>query len=124
MSKANKALGTLEKVILILGLVILSISIMLGYRAYALGVALAAPVAWLFYSWQMKAVANPGGLSPQRATFRLVFRSVIRLFVFLAMAGLSFLGGELFFFGVLTGLLLQILAYMGQALLIILGKEG
>ncbi len=124
MNVESRTFNTPEKIMLALGAVILSTALLLGYREYACGIAIAAPVAWLFYRWQMKAVANPGDLSPQRATLRLVFRSVIRLFAFLGMAGFSFLGGELFFFGVLTGLFLQILAFMGQAFFIIIGKEG
>jgi len=124
MNMGDRIFNTPEKIMFALGVVILSMALFLGYREYAFGIAIAAPVAWLFYRWQMRAVANPGDLSPQRATLRLVFRSVVRLFVFLGMAGLSFLGGELFFFGVLTGLFLQILAFMGQALSIIIGKEG
>jgi hypothetical protein len=40
------------------------------------------------------------------------------------MLGLSALVGELFLFGVLTGLLLEIMVFISQAFLIIRGKEG
>lgn len=124
MSAGNKALNAAEKVTAILGMGILSISLLLGYWGYALGAALAAPIAWFFYRWQMKAVVNLEGFSPQKATINLVIRSLLRYFVFLSMVGFSFLGGKLFFFGVVTGLLLQFMAFTGQAFFIIIGKEG
>lgn len=124
MRDGNKEPKGAEKIMAILGMGILIISLLLGYWAYALGVALAAPVAWFFYRWQMRAVVNAEGLSPRKATNKLVARSLIRFIVFLSMIGLSSLGGEIFFFGVATGLLLQIMAYIGQAFFIIRGKEG
>jgi len=108
----------------ILGAGIIIISLLLGYSSFALGVALAAFIAWLFYRWQMMAVINLEGLSPRKATNRVVARSLVRLFVFLGMLGLSALVGELFLFGVLTGLLLEIMVFISQAFLIIRGKEG
>jgi hypothetical protein len=124
MRGGNKESKGAEKVMAILGMGILIISLLLGYWAYALGVALAASVAWFFYRWQMAAVVNAEGLPPRKATNKLVARSLIRFIVFLSMIGLSSLGGEIFFFGVATGLLLQIMAYIGQAFFIIRGKEG
>ena len=124
MSKENKAWHYAEKVAAILCVGAIGVSLLLGYRGYALGVALAAPLAWFFYQWQMKAVDNPDVFSPQKATINLVVRSVLRQLVFFSMAGLSILGGEIFFFGVVTGLLLQIMAFTGQAFFIIIGKEG
>ena len=124
MSSRNKRLKTAEKVMVILGAGIIIISLLLGYSSFALGVALAAFIAWLFYRWQMMAVINLEGLSPRKATNRVVARSLVRLFVFLGMLGLSALVGELFLFGVLTGLLLEIMVFISQAFLIIRGKEG
>ncbi|MGI6319326.1 MAG: hypothetical protein GX263_01840 [Firmicutes bacterium] len=124
MSSRNKGLKTAEKVMVILGAGIIIISLLLGYSSFALGVALAAFIAWLFYRWQMMAVINLEGLSPRKATNRVVARSLVRLFVFLGMLGLSALVGELFLFGVLTGLLLEIMVFISQAFLIIRGKEG
>jgi sterol desaturase/sphingolipid hydroxylase (fatty acid hydroxylase superfamily) len=124
MSSRNKGLKTAEKVMAILGAGIIIISLLLGYSSFALGVALAAFIAWLFYRWQMMAVINLEGLSPRKATNRVVARSLVRLFVFLGMLGLSALVGELFLFGVLTGLLLEIMVFISQAFLIIRGKEG
>ncbi|HAA34145.1 MAG TPA: hypothetical protein DCD97_02410, partial [Firmicutes bacterium] len=100
MRDGNKEPKGAEKIMAILGMGILIISLLLGYWAYALGVALAAPVAWFFYRWQMRAVVNAEGLSPRKATNKLVARSLIRFIVFLGMIGLSSLGGEIFFFGV------------------------
>ena len=124
MKIGNEALNAAEKITALLGMGILGVSLLLGYWEYALGAALAAPIAWLFYHWQMKAVVNPEGFSPQKATVNLVIRSMLRQLIFLGMAGFSFLGGEIFFFGVVTGLLLQIIAFTGQAFFIIAGKEG
>ena len=124
MSSRNKGLKTAEEVMVILGAGIIIISLLLGYSSFALGVALAAFIAWLFYRWQMMAVINLEGLSPRKATNRVVARSLVRLFVFLGMLGLSALVGELFLFGVLTGLLLEIMVFISQAFLIIRGKEG
>ena len=64
------------------------------------------------------AVDNTSGLSPQKATNRMVARSMIKLVILLSMIGLSSLGGNLFLFGVLTGLLLQVIAYFSRAILI------
>ncbi len=123
MNIKNKALNAAEKIIILLGMGIILISMLLGYWEYILGLVLAAPVAWFFYRWQMAAV-NLEGSSPQKATISLVIRSVLRQFIFLGMVGFSFWGGKTFFFGVVTGLLLQMMAFTGQAFFIILGKEG
>lgn len=123
MNKGNKAFNAAEKIIVLLGLGIILISMLFGYWEYALGVVLAAPIALFFYRWQMAAV-NLEGSSPQKVTISLVIRSVLRQFIFLGMVGFSFLGGKIFFFGVVTGLLLQMLAFTGQAFFIMLGKEG
>ncbi len=124
MSSRNKGVKVTEKAMALLGAGIVIVSLFLGHGSFALGVALAAFIAWLFYRWQMIAVLNIEGLSPRKATNRLIARSLIRLFVFLGMLGLSTLAGEPFLFGVLTGLLLEIMAFIGQAFLIIRGKEG
>ncbi|HOL17281.1 MAG TPA: hypothetical protein PLY40_03220 [Bacillota bacterium] len=104
--------------------VAVTIALLLGYRLYALGVALATPIAWLLYRWQIMALSNLEGLPPRRATARLLTRSLLRLIVSLTLLGLSILGGETFLFGVLTGLLFQIMAYTGQALYTIVKKGG
>ena len=120
-SGRNKGFTLLEKLWrLVTGTVI---SFLLGFPVYALGVVLAASIAWFLYRWQMTALANTEGLSPRKATNRLIARSMIKLIVFLCMAGLSYLGGKTFLFGVLTGLLLQVMAYIGQAVLLYEGAR-
>ena len=114
----NKGLQTVEKIVVALGLGVVITSLLLGYWVYALGVALASFIAWFLYRWQMMAVDNTHGLSPQKAANRVVARSMIKLVIFLSMIGLSSLGGSIFFFGVLTGLFLQVLAYFSKAFLI------
>ncbi|HHX86947.1 MAG TPA: hypothetical protein GX693_02070 [Firmicutes bacterium] len=120
----NKGINATEKIIVIAGVGILIVAMSLGHRTYALGVGLATPVAWFFYRWQMMAVSNLEGLPPHKATTKLISRSIIRLIIYLGLIGLSFFGGEAFVLGVLTGLLLQVLAYMGQAVYIMLKKGG
>ncbi|MFY9395021.1 MAG: hypothetical protein WAP36_10065 [Halanaerobiales bacterium] len=119
-----KKIDKTERTMIIIGAGISVIALMLGYRLYALGVVLAASVAWLLYRWQLIAVTNQDGVSPQKATVRLMIRSIIRMLILFSLLGLSILGGEAFLFGVLTGLLLQVMAYMGQAFYIILRKGG
>lgn len=92
------------------------------YPTYALGVLLAVPVSWFLFRWQMMAVCNLEGLPPRKATNRLMLRSMLRLLINLAVLGVSILGGVVFLFGVLTGLLLQIVAHMGQTLITL--KKG
>ncbi|NLA25940.1 MAG: hypothetical protein GX878_00945 [Firmicutes bacterium] len=113
-----------EITMIILGAGIAIVALLLGYRIYALGVALSAFVAWLLYRWQMIAVTNPEGVSPQKATVRFMIRSLIRMLIIFTLLGLSILGGESFLFGVLTGLLTQVMTYMGQSFMIILRKGG
>lgn len=119
----NKGFTLIEKIMAVLVTGITVISFLLGFPVYALGVVLAASIAWFLYRWQMTALANTEGLSPRKATNRLIARSMIKLIVFLCMAGLSYLGGKTFLFGVLTGLLLQVMAYIGQAVLLYEGAR-
>lgn len=124
MAGSNNDIDITEKSMLILGAGIVIVALALSYWLYALGVALAASVAWFLYRWQMTAVVNCEGVSPRKATTRLLTRSLIRMLILFTLLGLSILGGELFLFGVLTGLLLQVMTYMGRAFLIILRKGG
>ena len=117
----NKGFSSLDKIIAALVAAVLLISCLLGYWVYALGVALAVSVAWLLYRWQMKAVFDTEGLSPLKATNRLIFRSIIKLLAFIIIIGLSAWGGRMFLFGVLTGLFFQVVAYIGQSLLLYKG---
>lgn len=107
---------TTEKIMALLGLGIFAISLLLGFRLFALGVILAAFISWLFFRWQIATVVAASGLSPRKGANRLIARSIVRLIVLLSLLGLSSLAGELFLFGVLTGFLLQVMAYTGQAL--------
>ncbi|NLA10604.1 MAG: hypothetical protein GX883_00570 [Firmicutes bacterium] len=124
VGSSNNSMDITEKIMLILGAGIVIVALALSYWLYALGVALAAFVAWLLYRWQMSAVSDSAGVSPRKATARLLTRSVIRMLILFTLLGLSILGGEVFLFGVLTGLLLQVFTYMGRAFFIILRKGG
>lgn len=124
MTPGVKSANLTEKVMALIGAVIVIAALILGYRLYALGVGLAAIVAWLLYRWQMLAVINTDGVSPQKATNLLIVRSLIRMLILFSILGVSILGGVPFFLGVFTGLLLQVLAYMGQSVLIIFRKGG
>ncbi len=124
MAGRDDRVDVTEKTMIMLGAGISIVALLLGYRLYALGVAMSAFVAWLLYRWQMIAVTNPEGISPQKATVRLITRSLIRMLILFSLLGLSILGGESFLFGVLTGLLTQVMTYMGRSFLIILGKGG
>lgn len=124
MAGCDDRVDITEKTMIILGAGISIVALLLGYRLYALGVALSAFVAWLLYRWQMIAVTNPEGISPQKATVRLITRSLVRMLILFSLLGLSILGGESLLFGVLTGLLTQVMTYMGRSFLIILRKGG
>ncbi len=107
----------------VLGIIAAITGSLLGYYpTYALGVLLSLPVSWFLFRWQMLAVCNLEGLPPRKATNRLLLRSALRLLINLTVLGLSILGGVVFLFGVLTGLLLQIVAHMGQTLITL--KKG
>jgi pheromone shutdown protein TraB len=54
---------TTGRIMALLGTLIVIGALLLGCRAFALGVALAAFVAWLFYRWQMTAVSGQAGIS-------------------------------------------------------------
>lgn len=115
---------TTGRIMALLGTLIVIGALLLGCWAFAMGVALAAFVAWLLYRWQMTAVSGQAGIDPQKATARLMTRTIIKMLVYVILLGLSVLGGEAFIFGVLTGLLLQVMTHMGQALYIIVIKKG
>ena len=115
MNSANE-FKTTEKIMALLGLGIFAISLLLGFRLFALGVILAAFISWLFFRWQIVTLVGAAGLPPRKGANRLIARSIVRLIVLLSLLGLSSLAGELFLFGVLTGFLLQVMAYTGQAL--------
>ena len=120
----GKGMNNTEKTMLFLAVGIIIVALSLGYWPYALGVTLASLIAWLLYRWQMIAVANSDGLSPQKATNRLILRSLIRMLILFSLLGVSLLGGVPFLFGVATGLFLQVAAYMGQSVCLIFRKGG
>ncbi|QGP91766.1 hypothetical protein MGLY_11080 [Neomoorella glycerini] len=95
-----------------------------GYYSFVAGLGCVLPVSLLLLRWQVAAVDNLDNLPPRKAFNRFFGRSLIRSGLSLALLGLALAGGREFLFGVLAGLVLQVLAYMGQAILIILGKEG
>ncbi|CEP68433.1 Uncharacterized [Moorella glycerini] len=95
-----------------------------GYYSFVAGLGFALPVSLLLLRWQVAAVDNLDNLPPQKAFNRFFGRSLMRSGLSLALLGLALAGGIEFLFGVLAGLVLQVLAYMGKAILIILGKEG
>lgn len=95
-----------------------------GYYVFVAGLAFALPVSLLLLRWQVAAVVNLDNLVPQKAYNRFLGRSLLRSGVALGLLALALFGGLEFLFGVLAGLLLQVLACMGEAILIILGKGG
>lgn len=113
-----------ETTMVIISVMAISVGWILGYPSYALGVAFAAPISWLFYRWQKRIVANLKGLPPRKLGARLQIQLFARMIVHFGALGLSILGGEPFLFGVLTGFLLEVIIYMGQAFYTILKKKG
>lgn len=95
-----------------------------GYYSFVGGMVLALPVALLLLRWQVAAVTNLDNLPPQKAYNRFLGRSFLRSGIALVLLALALAGGIEFLFGVLAGLVLQVLACMGEALFIIAGKGG
>ncbi len=120
----NKNVNATGKTMAVIGAGTIVVALSLSHPFYALGVALATPISWLLYRWQILAVSNLRGLPKHKATTRILTRSILRLVINLALLGLSILVGEAFLFGMLTGLLLQVIAQAGQAFYITLKKGG
>lgn len=95
-----------------------------GYYLFVAGLGVGLMASLLLLRWQLAAARNPDNLEPRRAYNRLLFRSLVRTGVALTLLTLSVFQGVEALFGVLTGLILQVVTYMGQATMIILGKEG
>jgi len=96
-----------------------------GYYYFIAGLGAGLLTSFLMLRWQVAATHNPRNQDPRRALNGLIFRSLVRTGVSLTLLALSVvLQGIEALFGVLTGLILQIAAHMGQAALIIMGKEG
>lgn len=95
-----------------------------GYPTFVVGLAIAILVSLLLQRWQVAGVAGLDNMPPQKA-FNIYFRrSLIRSLLALALLGLAQFGGIEFLLGTLLGLALQVLAYMGEAALIIIRKGG
>ncbi|NMA92509.1 MAG: hypothetical protein GX973_05240 [Firmicutes bacterium] len=120
----NKRFSVVEITMAFVGLGTIIIALLLRYPTYALGVALATPVAWALYRWQISAMANLRGPAQRKSTSILLARSMLRLIIQLILLGLSMLAGTAFLFGVLTGFLLQVIAYTGQAFYTTIKKGG
>ncbi|HPU01314.1 MAG: hypothetical protein GX890_03470 [Firmicutes bacterium] len=112
------------KILALLAALIVFGALVLGNRLFALGVALAAFVAWLGYRWQMKTLDSQGGAPPQKAVARVMAVALAKMFLNLILLGFSALGGVPLLFGVLTGLLLQMATHMGQAFYLAVKKGG
>ncbi|AKX95243.1 hypothetical protein MTHERMOG20_15230 [Moorella thermoacetica] len=95
-----------------------------GYYLFVAGLVVGLMASLLLLRWQLAAARNEDNLHPIDAHNRLMFRSLIRTGVALTLLTLAVLKGIELLFGVLAGLFLQVAAYMGQAALIILRKEG
>lgn len=96
-----------------------------GYYLFVAGLGAGSLTSLLMLRWQVAAAHNPRNLDPLRALNGLMFRSLVRTGVSLTLLTLSVIvEGIEALFGVLTGLVLQVAVYMGQAALIILGKGG
>ncbi|BCV23033.1 hypothetical protein hamaS1_31020 [Moorella sp. Hama-1] len=96
-----------------------------GYYYYVAGLGAGSLTSLLMLRWQVAVAHNPRNLDPLRSLNSLMFRSLVRTGVSLTLLTLSvIIQGIETLFGVLTGLVLQVAVHMGQAALIILGKEG
>ncbi|WP_258358841.1 hypothetical protein [Moorella sulfitireducens (nom. illeg.)] len=112
-----------EKGMLVLAALEAVAGLVTAHYAFAAGVGVALPVSLGLFRWQLGAVTGLDNLPP-KAVNRFLGRSLIRSSVALALLVLALAGGIEFLFGVLAGLLLQVMVYMGEAILIMLRKEG
>jgi len=95
-----------------------------GYPAFVAGLASAILFSLLLQRWQVAGVAGLDNIPPPKA-FNIYFRrSLIRSLLALALLALAQFGGIEFLLGTLLGLVLQVLAYIGEAALIIIRKGG
>lgn len=117
-------LTRIEKGMLMLAAVAAVAGVGGGYYAYAAGVGMALPVSLLLLRWQAAAVENLDNLPPGKAFNRFFGRALARSLLAVAVLGAAAAGGIAFLFGVLTGLVLEVLVYMGEAVLIICRKGG
>ncbi|NLW06681.1 MAG: hypothetical protein GX039_01665 [Clostridia bacterium] len=116
---------TNERLMLIIGVAAVVIAISLGYPAFVAGLLIASIISLALQRWQATAVAGLDNIPPRKA-FNIYFgRSLIRSLLALALLALARYGGIEFLLGTLLGLVLQVLAYMAEAIImIIVRKEG
>lgn len=117
-------LTRIEKGMLMLAAVAAAAGVGGGYYAYAAGVGTVLPVSLLLLRWQTAAVENLDNLPPGKAFNRFFGRALARSLLAMAILMAAAAGGFPFLFGVLTGLILEVLVYMGEAALIICRKGG
>ncbi|MGI9862801.1 hypothetical protein SDD30_15595 [Moorella naiadis] len=118
-------LSATEKMMLALAAMAAMAALAGGYYYFIAGLGAGSLTSFLMLRWQVAAAHNPRNLDPLRALNVLMFRSLVRTGVALTLLALSaVLQGLETLFGVLTGLVLQVAAHMGQAALIILRKGG
>jgi hypothetical protein len=115
---------TTERLMFIIAVVAAVTAISLGYPAFVAGLAIASILSLGLQRWQVAGLAGLDNIPPRKA-FNIYFgRSLIRSLVALALLALARYGGTEYLLGTLLGLVLQVLAYMGEAVLIIIRKEG
>lgn len=113
-----------EKIMLLIAATSAAAGMITGYKAFVAGLAIAVPVSILLSRWQVAGVVELDNISPRRAFDTFYRRSLLRAVIFLGMLFLAQFVGIEFLLGVLLGLILQVLAFMGEAFFIILRKEG
>mgnify|MGYP006894388572 CR=1 FL=1 len=109
---------------LIMAVIATAAALSLGYPAFVAGLGIAILVSLGLQRWQVAGAAGLDNMSPHKA-FNLYFRrSLIRSLLALTLLALARFGGTEFLRGTLLGLVLQVFAYMGEALVIIIRKGG
>ncbi|MDK2821274.1 MAG: hypothetical protein PWP31_1239 [Clostridia bacterium] len=115
-----------EKWTLILALLGTVVSIGLGYYFFIAGLWIAFFISSLLHRWQMAAINNVNNenISPQKAFNRLYGRTLIKWGISLTLLVSALFVGIEFLIGIMVGLILRVLTYMGEAILINLRKGG
>ncbi|MGB9663134.1 MAG: hypothetical protein ACPL5F_14175 [Moorellaceae bacterium] len=104
---------------LFLGLLMAAAGFLVRQPGYSAGVMAALPVSLGFYRWLSRAVRGDPGVPPGKAQSVFLRRAFIRMGLFLILLFLAGFGGPAFLLGVLSGLILQCLSYMLEALLLL-----
>lgn len=102
---------------LVLGLLMAAVGFMLRQPGYSAGVLMALPVSLGFYRWLVRAAEGAAAQEAREAQNIFLRRALIRMGIFFVMLLLASFGGPAFLLGVLSGLILQMLSYMMEALL-------